>query len=438
MDDSILLKLFVLLILIGINAFFAASEIAIISLNDQKIKRMAEEGNKRAKLIVALIKEPSKFLATIQVGVTLSGFLASAFAAESFAKRITAWAVETNLPISESVIQTCSLIIVTIILSYVTLVFGELVPKRIGMQKAEVISLFVARPLTIIGGITRPFVKMLSLSTNGVIRLLGKDPNESEETVTEEEIRMMVDVGEESGVIQHTEKTMISNVLEFNDKTVGEVMTHRTDIVAFSISDSIEEILSLVVREQYTRIPAYEESIDNIIGILHAKDLLPYLVSHQIKQIDIQKLLRKPHYILEATKTSDAFAKLQQGTTYLAVVVDEYGGTAGIITMEDLVEEIVGNIRDEYDESEEQEMIQLDENTFIVQGIYPIVKLKHLLNLSIDEEDYDTIGGYVMGQIGRIIKKGEKPKIQIENCTFEVIEASENRISKLKITKITN
>lgn len=436
MDDQILLELLVLLVLILINAFFASSELAIISLNDNKIRKMAEEGHKKARVLVNLIEEPSKFLATIQVGVTLSGFLASAFAADSFADRITVWALEKGIPVSESVIQTTSVIVITLLLSYMTLVFGELVPKRIAMQKPERIAFSVATPLKIIAFFAKPFVQLLSFSTNSIIRLFGIDPHAHEETITEEEIRMMVDVGEEKGVIQGNEKEMISNVLEFNDKTVEEVMVHRTNMAAVSIDAPMNEIIETILSVGHSRFPVYKDSVDNILGILHVKELLPYIIPHNNEEVDLVKLLRKAHFILESKTTSDAFAELQKHSTQIAIVVDEYGGTAGIFTMEDLVEEIVGDIQDEFDEIEEQEIVQIDDVTYHVLGNVPIKKIESHFKLTLDDNfDYDTIGGYMTGQLGRVVEDHEHPTMNIGQYSFQVLDASERRINKIKVTK---
>jgi len=271
---STIMQLFILVVLILMNAFFAMSEMAIVTLNDNKIKKMAEEGHKKAKKIVNLTKEPSKFLATIQVGVTLAGLLTSAVAAESFAGKITAFLIELGLAIDAGLLRGIIVVILTIILSYFTLVFGELVPKRIAMQHPEPIAMAVIGILTVVELLMRPFVKLLTASTNFIIRLMGGNPDEHEEHVTEEEIRMMVDLGEEKGVIDETEKEMIDNIFEFDNTTASEAMTHRKDIVAFDVESTITSVIEKIQEEQFTRFPIYEEDIDNIIGIIHVKDIL--------------------------------------------------------------------------------------------------------------------------------------------------------------------
>ena len=274
-DGNLLLQIFFLVFLIFTNAFFAASEMAIVTLNDAKIKKMAEDGNKKAKQIEKLIKEPSKFLATIQVGVTLSGLLASAVAADSFSSKIMQVMPQSVLNyISADVLSVVILVIITIILSYFTLVFGELVPKRIAMQHSEALSMMAIGVLTFFEKIARPFVKLLTFSTNGIIRLTGGDPNANEEEVTEEEIRMMVDLGEEKGAIEVNEKEMIENVFDFNNITAAEVMTHRKDIVAIPINATLKDVMAIMKEEMFTRYPVYEDDIDNIVGMFHSKDLI--------------------------------------------------------------------------------------------------------------------------------------------------------------------
>lgn len=264
----------ILLILIVLNAFFAASEIALISLNDNKVRMQAERGDKKAILLNQLLSEPSRFLATIQIGITLAGFLASAFAAESFAGRFTEWLIMMGAPGSPKVLEAFSVIAITLVLAYFTLVFGELVPKRLALQKAEAISRFSVLPLTILSKVSSPFVKLLTFSTNSVVRLFGVDPNALNENVTEEEIRMMVDVGKEKGTIQENEKIMINNIFELDNKDVSDIMTHRTNMIALPSNLSFNQVIRIVNVEKYTRFPVYEDSLDRIVGILHVKDLI--------------------------------------------------------------------------------------------------------------------------------------------------------------------
>lgn len=433
-DSSLILQVIFLLVLVAINAFFAASEIAIISLNDKKIKKMAEEGHKKAILLYNLISEPSRFLATIQVGITLSGLLASALASESFADRLTNFAVAAGVPVDSSLIKLIAVVIITMLLSYFTLVFGELVPKRIAMQTPEKIAMFAIKPLQFLLHVANPFVRFLTFSTNFFIRLFGGNPDFNEHNITEEEIRMMMDVGEEKGVIQETEKEMIDNIFEFDNTNVSEIMTHRTDIAAISLDTELDRVMDVVIKEKYTRMPVFEDTIDNIVGILHVKDLLQYVKNCDSENFSLKEIIRQPYYVPGSKKTDELFKELQKNKTHMAVVIDEYGGTAGIVTIEDLLEEIVGNIFDEYDE-EEREIEKLDENTFLMQGTVNLDTIKDFLEVELPSENYETLSGFVIEQLGRIPGEDEKPIIEYNGLVFKVEEVDEKRISKLKVCK---
>lgn len=435
MENSIVMQLLFIFILVGINAFFAASEIAVISLNENKVKKMAEEGNKTAQRLFKLIKEPSKFLATIQVGITLAGFLASASAAQSFSDKLAGALKWTGIPLSDSIIYTISFTIIVVILSYITLVLGELVPKRLAMQKAERISMLSVVPLDIISKITSPFIRLLTLSTNFIVKIFGGTPYGNDNKITEEEIRLMVDVGEEKGIIRETEKEMIDNIFEFDDTQVSRIMTHRTSIVALNIAAGLDEVLDVVVSEQFSRIPVYEEDIDNIVGILYAKDLFQLLRTQSTKKFNLRELVRKPFFVPISKKTDELFKDLQLSKNHMAIVIDEYGGTAGLVTIEDLIEEIVGNIFDEYDE-EEKEIEKIDENTFILNGSINLEKVNEFLEVELPVNDYETLSGFIIGQIGRIPGDDERPVVEYENLVFKVEEVIEKRITRVKVCKV--
>ena len=433
-EDNIFVRIVFLICLILTNAFFAASEIAIISLNDGKIKKMAEEGNKKAKQIAKLVSEPSKFLATIQVGVTLSGFLASAVAAEGFSGRVTeALYPFLNNVVSQDILSAIVLVIITCILSYFTLVFGELVPKRFAMQNCEAVSMFVIGFLTVFEKATRPFVKFLSFSTNGIIKLFGGNPNATEENVTEEEIRMMVDLGEEKGTIEVGEKEMIENVFDFNNITAAEVMTHRKDIVGIPKNASLEEIVSLMDEEKYTRFPIFEDDIDNIIGMLHSKDVIKYLNNKNNLKFNIDDIIRPIYFVPDSKMIDDIFRELQKNKMYMAAVVDEYGGTAGILTIEDLMEQLVGNIFDEYDAEEPVDFVALDENTQLVNGTVNLVEVEKKFDKKLPADEYDTLGGFIMGHLGFVPEEGDRPEFEFNGLLFKVEEVVEKRITKVKI-----
>lgn len=420
------------MLLIFLNAFFAASEIAVISLNESKLKKMSEEGNKKAELLYKFLKDPSNFLATIQIGITLAGFLASASASESFADNLVELFKKLHIP--ETITKPLSVALITIILSYFTLVLGELVPKRIAMQKCEAISMFAVRPLNVLSKIAAPFVKLLTVSTNFFIKLFGGDPNQAETKITEDEIRMMVDAGQEEGTIQNIEGEMIDNIFEFDDTLVSEIMTHRTDIVALPVEATLDEVFEVMNREKYTRVPVYEETIDNIIGILHVKDLLQFKDNKDEDQFNIRDLIRKPYFIPETKKTDELFKELQKNKMHMAVVIDEYGGTAGIVTIEDLLEEIVGNIFDEYDE-EEKFIEKIDENTYMFDGSINLELVGETMQAELPTGEYETLNGFILDQLGRIPDESEKPVIEFNNIIFKVEEIEEKRINKVKACK---
>lgn len=423
-----------LMALVVLNAFFAASEIALISLNDNKIKVMAEEGDKKARVLQNLLGEPSRFLATIQIGITLAGFLASAFASESFADPLVEFLLAAGLPLPEAGLKTAAVFVITIILSYFTLVLGELVPKRLAMNKAESIAWFVANPLRALSVIALPFVKLLTASTNFFIRLFGVDPHAEGGQVTEEEIRMMVDVGEEKGAIHESEKVMINNIFEFNNKTVAEVMTHRTDIAALPVGAGLEEVIAFIKEEKYSRIPVYEDTIDNIIGVMHTKYLIEYLAQGKDQgAFYLSDFIRQPYFVPESKRTDVLFRELQQNKTHLAVIIDEYGGTAGIVTLEDLIEEIVGNIFDEDDEIE-KEIEKLDEATFMINGATSLDTVEDYLNVELPTAEYETLSGFVIGQLGRIPENNEdNPTVEYNGLVFKVERVDEKRVAKVKV-----
>ena len=425
-------EILLLLVLILLNAFFAMSEIAIITLNDNKIKKMAEDGHKGAVKVCKLTKNSSRFLATIQVGVTLSGFLTSASASQAFASQLAD--VLSFIPAPRSVIEGISTVVITLILSYFSLVLGELVPKKIAMQRPEQISFKVAGPLLAIAAVCRPFIRFLSASTNLVVRLLGFDPNASEEEVTEEEILMMVDAGEEKGVIEGSTKSMIENIFDFDDTTANEIMTHRTEMIAVEDTATIADVVNLAIENGFSRIPLYHEDLDDILGIVYVKDLLKYVGTPVSNEIKLQDVMRPAIFIPETKKCSELFSELTANKVQIAIIVDEYGGTEGLITMEDLVEAIVGNIQDEYD-NEEEEIQQVNENTFTVDGGTAIDEISDLVGVDIPEGDYDTVAGMMVERLGRIPKSGEHPSVRIENIKFTVDEVEDQRISRILIVR---
>ncbi len=426
-----MIQIVLLVILILLNAFFAASEIAFISLNDAKIDFEAKEGNKKAKKIKKMLENPSNFLSTIQIGITLAGFLSSAFASETFASKLAP--VLNNLIPSLGIgaWNNISIIIITLILSYFTLIFGELVPKRIAMKYSEKISFATIGIIRAIAIITSPFVKLLTVSTNIVSKIFGVSSNE-EETVTEEEIRMMVDVGKQKGTIAQSEGEMINNVFEFNDKTVSEIMVPRTEIFALDMNLSISKVIEEISEDfRYSRVPVYDETIDEIKGIVYVKDIL---VSTKNKNVKIKNLIKEAYYVPETKPVNELFSELRKNRKQIAIVVDEYGGTAGIVTMEDILEEIVGEIYDEYDVVEKN-YEKIDENTYRISGSLSISDVEKILEVEIPEGDYDTISGYLIEELGRIPDEKEKPVIETEKVTYKVEKIKDMRIVKIKACK---
>ncbi|MDO4398512.1 MAG: hemolysin family protein [Oscillospiraceae bacterium] len=429
---SLVLKLILLLVLVLVNAFFAMSEIAIISLNDAKIERMAEDGHKKAKQLVKLTKNSNRFLSTIQIGVTLAGFLTSASAATNFADMLTT-AVTNAWDVPVSVVSHISVILITIIMSYFSLVLGELAPKRIAMQAPEKVSFAVVGVLLFISKIAAPFVKILSVSTNFVVKLLGFDPNADEEVVTEEEIRMMVDVGEEKGVIENTQKEMINNIFEFDDLDAGDIMTHRTDVVAVNVNDTtLEDFINLSTKEGFSRIPMYEDDIDNIIGIIHVKDLLQFVGKQVSTKQTLRSILREPYFIPESKACGELFTEMSAHHIQMAIVVDEYGGTAGLLTLEDIVEAIMGNIQDEYDD-EDEEISKIDDRTFTVDGTIDIEEIDELIGKKLPDGDYETLAGFIIDNLQYIPKDGEMNEVTFENVKFTVLKVEDRRIEKIKV-----
>ncbi|MBP3328652.1 MAG: HlyC/CorC family transporter [Clostridia bacterium] len=433
MDDpgSLILKLVLLFVLILVNAFFAMSELAIISLNDNKIEKMAEDGNKKAKKIVKLTENSSRFLSMIQIGVTLAGFLTSASASTTFAEMLTAKVMGVWPMLPQNIINGVSVVLITIITSYFSLVLGELVPKKIAMQASEKISFKIVGILLFFSKIFSPLVKVLALSTNAVVRLLGFNPHADEETVTEEEIRMMVDVGGEKGVIEDVQKEMINNIFEFDDLDAGDTMTHRTDMVAVEVNDPLQEVIDVSVENGYSRIPVYEDDQDNIIGIVYIKDLLEY-VGKKLPDKTLRDIMRKPLYVPESKVCGDLFKEMTEKRTQMAVVVDEYGGTAGIVTLEDIIEAIVGNIQDEYDD-EDEEISKIDETTFTIDGVTNLEEVEELTGVEMPEGSYDTLAGFIIKNLGFLPQEGEVYEVIYENLKFTVLEVDERRIEKVRV-----
>ena len=427
------LNVILLIILTFVNGFFSASEIAVITLNDAKVAKMAEEGNKKAAAVQKLTKNSNRFFSTIQICITFSGFLNAAAGAQSFSTPLAA-ALARVLPVSYSTLSNVSFIVITILISFISIVFGELLPKQIGLHRAESFALRYGSFLNGVAVLFTPLVKLLTASANGAMRFVGLRPGEDdEETVTEEEIRLMVDAGEEKGVIEEQEKDMISNVLDFDDVPVIECMTHRTDIAAVEDTDSLQDVVDLSIEKGFSRIPIYHEDIDNILGFIYVKDLLKY-IGKDARDVRLTDLMRPATFVPETQKCADLFRQMTEQHRQIAVIVDEYGGTEGLITLEDLLEGIVGNIQDEYDH-EEEEILPDGPNRWSVDGALFLDEVEDLTGFSLPEGDYDTLAGFLVAQLGRIPKPGEHPTVTCGPLTMTVLRVRERRIERIMVAK---
>ena len=382
------------IILIALNAFFAATEIAVISLNEKKVRALAEDGNKKAVKMLKIIEEPTQFLSTIQIGITLAGFLGSAFAADNFAEVLSA-AISKAFNLSADntkIINTVAVVLVTLILSYFTLIFGELVPKRIAMKHKEKLANSVCGIISFLAAVLKPIIWFLTISTNAVLRLVGIDPHEKEEPVSEEDIVLMLDAGADEGSLDHDDIEYIKNVFKLDKMTAEDVMTPRKSVISISYDASDKEILEIIEEESYSRIPVYEDNPDKIIGILHACD---YLLKRNEKNFNLKSILHTPVFVPETVSLDVLFKDMQTDHNHLAVVVNEYGETSGIVTMEDILEEIVGEIWDERDE-EIDEFKKIGDNTYKVLCTASLEDFREYFKLEDEEElDVSTVNGWI-------------------------------------------
>lgn len=436
-SDPIGPQLLLQLVLIFINAFFASAEIAVLSLNENRLRRTAEEGDKKAAQMMKFVETPAKFLSTIQIGITMAGFLGSAFAAENFADRLTCWLVDTVhvTTLSQNVLHAVSVIVITFILAYFTLVLGELVPKRLAMKYPEKVARMASGVIRGTSVIFKPLIWLLSISTNGILRLLHIDPNEERSDVSEDEIRLMVDIGEEKGTIESSERTMIENVFAFNNMTAEDVMVHRTDMEAIWVEDTPEEIVNTIERTGLSRFPVYEEDADDIIGILSTRQYL--LNAHRGMPKPLREILRPAYFVPESVRTDILFRDMQTKKVHMAIVVDEYGGTSGLVTMEDLLEEIVGNIYDEFDPQDEQDIIKIEDNLWRIAGSTELENVAETLDILLPlEEEYDTLGGLVFAQLSVIPEDGTQITVDACGLHIHVKEIAERRVEWALVSKL--
>jgi len=424
-------------VLIALNAIFACAEIAVLSINETKLERMAGQGDKRAKRLFKLTREPAKFLATIQVAITLSGFLGSAFAADNFSEPLVNWVVSLGVNIPRATLDTVAVVLITLILSYFTLVFGELVPKRVAMNRAEALGLGISGLINGISVAFKPIVWFLSASTDAILRLLGIDPDEAHEQVSEEEIRMMVDAGSEKGAIDQQEKEFIQNVFEFDDLTAEEIAVHRTEVTILWMEDSMEDWAKTIHDSRHTLYPVCQDSTDNIIGILNAKDY--FRLDDKSRENVMRNAVKAPFFVLETIKADVLFRKMKKTRNIMAVVLDEYGGMVGIVTLNDLIEQLVGDLGEDTAEEEaaEPHIEQLEENTWAIIGNVELYDIEKALEVDIGLEEVDTFTGLVFGELGMIPNDGDQDiELEFKGLHIQILRIEEHKIVSAKVSKL--
>lgn len=435
--STIIIQLLFQVLLILVNGFFAGTEMAVVSLNTTKLHKLEEEGDKRAAKLLKLVAEPSNFLSTIQIGITLAGYLGSALAAENFSGYLVDWLYnDLNFRlIPASSLNIVAIVLITLILAYFTLVFGELVPKRIAMQKPFEWAKRAHGVVSAIAFIMKPVIRFLAFSTNLVLRVMHLKTEAEDANITEEEIRMMVDIGEEKGNIDVNEKEWIQNIFDFDDLSVRRVMTQRTDVIAISLEDTKEEIIKTIEETGLSRYPVYDEDLDDVVGILYARDFL--LALSRGEKICIKDVIRPAYFVPESIHADTLFTDMQKKKIHIAVIIDEYGAMEGIVTMEDLVEEIVGNIYDEFDPEEEPEIVKLEENLWKVTGNTTIDDLAKELDMELDmeEEDYDTVGGLIISLLQAIPEDGVSFDVEGFGLHIHVEDIQDRRIEKAYIRR---
>ena len=436
MNSSIVVLFLVQIILIALNAVFASAEIAVLSINETKLERMAEQGNKRAKRLFKLTKEPAKFLSTIQIAITLSGFLGSAFAADGFSDPLVDWAVGIGIPIPRQTLDTIAVVVITLILSYFTLIFGELVPKRIAMKKSESLALAISGLISGISVLFKPIVWLLSLSTNAVLRLCGIDPNETEESVSEEEIRMMVDAGSEKGTIDHQEKEFIDNVFAFNDIFAEDIATHRTDVTILYLEDDDAVWEETIHESRHTLYPVCDSSPDNVVGILNAKDY--FRLADKSREQVLAAAVRPAYFVPETIKADVLFRNMKKTRNSLAVVIDEYGGMVGIVTLNDLIEELVGDLNEESGGSANSEphIEKLSDSAWKLIGNVELCDIQEETGISLTSEDYDTLSGLVFDRLGMVPDDGaQNIDLQLPGCSLHIDYVEDHQIASARLQR---
>ncbi len=413
-------------VLIALNAVFASAEIAIISMNDNKLAKMAQEGNKKAIKLAKLTSKPARFLATIQVAITLSGFLGSAFAADNFSDKLVALIMKTGINIPEKTLDSIVVILITLILSYFTLVFGELVPKRVAMRKAESLALGMASMITFISKVFAPLVSLLTASTNLVLRLMRIDPDAADDDVSEEDIRMMVDAGSEKGAIDSTEKEFIQNVFEFDDLAVEEIAVHRTEVSLLWMEESVEEWNKTINGSRHTMYPVCDETVDNIVGILNAKDY--FRLSDKSKDNILKNAVMPAYFVPESIKADVLFKNMKDSRNTFAVVLDEHGGTTGIITMSDLLEQLVGDFDADRPEKTEPAIQSLDSKTWKILGTAELDDIERELGVSFGDNENNTFSGLIFDTLGAVADDGSSFELNAYNLIIKVTGVTDHQV----------
>lgn len=431
-EDPATSILLLILALILLNAFFAAAEIALVSVRRTRIRQLADEGNAKARTVQRLLENPTNFMATIQIGVTMVGFLASAAAAVNLARPLAGLVDAVPITVIANNALGISVFVVTVLVGFLTLVAGEIGPKSLAMHHAEKIALWTGGTITLLSYIMLPAVKIVSFFSDLLVRPFGGRAKFAAPILTEEELKMLVEAGEEAGTLEEDEKEMIHSIFEFTDTITRQVMVPRIDMRSVEVTASLDELLDVIMRFGHSRIPVYEDNIDQIIGVVHAKDLLPVL-KEDLRDFDVRRVMRPAYFIPENKPVDELLAEFKRSKIQMAIVRDEYGGTAGLVTIEDLLEEIVGDIMDEYD-VEELMIDILDENTAIVNARMGIDDLNEQMNLTLPESDeYETVGGFVFGLIGTQPNEGDT--ITWEDVTFTVEKTETGRLHKIRVVR---
>lgn len=424
-------SIILLVVLIFLNAVFASAEIAVISMNDAKLSKMTADGDKRAVRLTALVNEPSRFLATIQVAITLAGLLSSAFAADKFAQPIVAKIMSTGISVSESLISNITVIIITIILAYFNLVFGELVPKRIAMKKADQMALGMSGLLYGVSKVFKPIVFILTASTNLILRLFRINPDEDSDRVSEEEIRLLLSQGIEQGTIKTSESEIIQNVFAFDDISLEQICTHRIDVVSLNANDNIEKWQQIIEDNRLSYFPLYDKSPDNIIGVLNTKDY--FRLENKSKASVMENAVDSPFYVPASMTANVLFAEMRSSRKYFAVVIDEYGGFGGIITLHDLLEALVGDMYEEEENIPPADIQKLTEDSWCIYGCANLDAVSSALETELPIDKFDTFNGYICSYLEQIPNDGESFEIETEHFRIKVHNVINHMIDKTTV-----